>query len=535
MEQEEQNVDLTRYLGVLLHGWWVIVLVAVSFTGIAYLYSSLTKETVYSARATILIQDSGSGVGPGLGNIRASSDLARTYLQLLTTRPLLEKVIEEMGIPYDVDSLRRQVRISVRGGTALMDVRVQTSDPDSPVRIANTLAQVFIQDRQTSRLADIARLEALAAAQGTTDTAALVAGQLSTLGSMSVVEEAIIAESSVTPSLEKNLLLGGFLGAFFGVLMAFFVDYSSNRIKSVEQIDRLFQLGNVTPSIMGVIFEWTAKEVPEETLVVEHSPDSVYSEMFRQVRTGVQFATVTNRAKSLLITSVGPREGKSTIMCNLGAALAQGGSRVIIVDSDLRRPTLHRFLGVDRRAGGLSTLIADTEAPASYVRGTSIPGLSVLPSGPVPTNPADLLSSPRMSQIIDQLVEECDFLLLDSPPIVAAADSTILASKVDGVILVVTMGETRTDTFSEALRQIQRAGSPILGYLVNKVKTQRLGYGSYRYRYHYYYYYRRDEDAEPSSVDGDGAQPSSGRRAALAAQVRRRVRHLLGRNSRGRK
>ena len=536
MEQEEQNIDLTRYLGVLLHGWWVVVLVAVSFTGTAYIYSSLTKETVYSARATILIQDSGSGIGPGLGNIRASSDLARTYLQLLTTRPLLEKVIEEMGIPYNVNSLRSQVRVSVRGGTALMDVTVRTSDPDSTVRIANTLAQVFIQDRQTSRLADIARLEALAAAQGTTDTSALVQSQLSTLGSMSIVEEAIIAKPSVTPSLRNNMLIGGFLGVFFGVLLAFFVDYSSNRIKSVEQIDRLFQLGGVSPSIMGVVFEWTAKEVAEETLVVENSPDSIYSEMFRQVRTGFQFATVANPGKAFLITSVGPREGKSTIMSNLGAALAQGGSRVTIVDSDLRRPTLHRFHGLDRRAGGLSTLIADTEAPASYVRGTSVPGLSVLPSGPVPTNPADLLSSPRMAQIIDQLGEDCDFLLLDSPPIVAAADSTILASKVDGVILVVTMGETRTDTFRDVLRQIQRADTPILGYLVNKVKTQRLGYGSYRYRYHYYYYYRRDdEDGEHSHVDGDGAEPGSNRRAAvLAARVRSRVRHLLNRNSRGR-
>ena len=114
----------------------------------------------------------------------------------------------------------------------------------------------------------------------------------------------------------------------------------------------------------------------------------------------------------------------------------------------------------------------------------------------------------------------------------AAADSTILAAKVDGIILVVTMGETRTDTFRDALRQIQRAGTPILGYMVNKVKTQRLGYARYRYRYHYYYYYRREEDADSAAIAGNGAEPQSDGRSRVARRVRRQIRQLLKLNSR---
>ena len=505
MEEQEQNIDVGRYVGVLLHWWWVVVLAVAVFAGGAFVWSTLTKETVYTARSTFLIQESRSGLGPGIGDLQTSQDLARTYRQLLTTRPLMQRVIEEANLPQGVDQLSNKVRVSVRSGTPLVDVEVKASDPDSPVAIANTLTQVFIQDRQTTRLTEIARLEAAANAVGTTNTESLVAAQLSTLGSMSIVEPATISEASITPSTRKNMLLAGILGLLVGVVTAFFIDYSSIRIKSVDQIDKLVTASNLPPSIMGVVFQWPVKEVGEGTLVVHSQPDSVYSEMFRQVRTGFKFATAANPGKAFMVSSVGPKEGKSTIMCNLGAALAQGGSNVIMVDTDLRRPTVHRFVNLDRRSGGLSSLMLDSMDAASQLRDTEIPNLRVLLCGPLPPNPADLLGTARMDQILDELKSECDILLLDSPPIMAASDPSILASKVDGVVLVVNIGQTRSDTFSDALRQIQRSGTPILGYVVNKVKTKGLGYGRYRYRYHYYYY-QRDEDADTADASTNGAR-----------------------------
>ena len=188
---------------------------------------------------------------------------------------------------------------------------------------------------------------------------------------------------------------------------------------------------------------------------------------------------------------------------------------------------MHRFVGLDRRRGGLSPLFVDSQSPVAELRDTGIPGLRVLLSGPIPTNPADLLGSSRMDQIIDELKDDCDYLLLDSPPIMAAADATILASKVDGLIMVVTMGETRIDSFRDALRQVQRSGTPVQGYVVNKVKSQGLGYGRYRYRYHYYYYYRSQEDTEAAGVAGNGARHQNGRTARAATKVRQQIGHLL--------
>ena len=226
MDEQEQGIDVSRYIGVMLHWWWAIAIVVILLAGVAYAYSQAIKSTSYRTRATILIQESRSGIGPALGDIQTSQQLATTYRQLLRTRPLLERVIEELGLSQNVDTLRSQVDVSVRTGTPLLDVEVRGSDPDSPVIIANTLVEVFIQDRQTTRLAEIARLEALAAAQGTTDTRALVAAQFSTLGSMSIVERANEAEASITPSTRRNMLLAGFLGLFLGVVLVFFLDYS---------------------------------------------------------------------------------------------------------------------------------------------------------------------------------------------------------------------------------------------------------------------------------------------------------------------
>ena len=280
-----------------------------------------------------------------------------------------------------------------------------------------------------------------------------------------------------------------------------------------------------------MVFQWSSREVPDGDLVVEHAPDAVYSEMFRQVRTGFQFATQSYPGNAYVLTSVGPQEGKSTMISNLGAALAQGGSRVILVDSDLRRPTLYRFVKLDRRPGGLSTVIANGQSPLGHLRETTVPHLRALLSGPVPANPAALLGSPRMEQVIDDLKGDSDYVLLDSPPIMAAADSTILASKVDGVVLVVTLRETRLDTFRDALRQIQRSGTPVVGYVVNKVKPSGIGYGRYRYRYQYYYY-RHDDDEEAPHA-GNGADPGAVRhRPTAGTRLKKRITRLLARDAR---
>jgi len=533
MEQEEQSIDLARYLSVLLRWWWIVALVVVLLLLIAYVYSTVAKTTIYRAHATILVQEARSGLAPGLGDIGASQQLARTYQELLTTRKLLQRTIDELGLPLDVDGLRSGVNISVRPGTSLMDVKVQGSDPESPVKIANTLTQVFIQDTETSRLADIARRQAIFTAQGATDAAAaaLVEAQLSALGSISFLEEAAISIPSVRPSTRNNMLVAGFLGAFLGVLLAFLIDYSSNKLGSKEQVERMFALPNVTSPVMGVMFKWSDRDVAPGKFAVRDYPDSIYAEMYRQLRTTFRFVVSSHPGNAFMITSVAPREGKTTTLVNLASALAGSGNRIILLETDLRRPTLHRYFPETNGQGGLSPLLMlDRSRPvASLLCQTSIPGLRILACGAVPQSPADLLNSPRTKEIIDELKKECDILLLDSPPTMAASDPMILASYVDGVVIVGALGETHVDAFRDSVGMIQKSGTPIVGYILNKVRSRGLGYG--RYRYHYYYYHHKEDEAEPSGIGGNGARPDFRLGPVSTSRIHRQIRHLLSRNS----
>jgi non-specific protein-tyrosine kinase len=212
-------------------------------------------------------------------------------------------------------------------------------------------------------------------------------------------------------------------------------------------------------------------------LVTAREPRSLAAEAYRTLRTNIQFSSLDRDIRSLLVTSAGPNEGKSTVVANLGVSMAESGKRVLVVDCDLRRPGLHRLFNL-AEGPGLTTLVLDesTEPP---IQATQVPSLGLLASGPLPPNPAELLASERMARVLSRLQELAEVLILDSPPIGAVSDAAILAARVDGALLVVDAGHTRTDTARQAKEQLERVGARILGVVLNNVKPDRAAY-----RYH---------------------------------------------------
>ena len=208
-------------------------------------------------------------------------------------------------------------------------------------------------------------------------------------------------------------------------------------------------------------------------LVTLTAPSSPASEAYRTLRTNIHFSSLDTPLRAILITSTDPGEGKSTTLANLAVTMAQAGNRVLAVDCDLRRPNLHRLFGLDN-AAGLTTMILQAQGgvagEVSPIRATSVPGLSVLTSGPLPPNPSELLSSRRLSELLTQLRGEADILLLDAPPIMAVADAAILASRVDGVLLVVQAGKTKRDLARRAQAALQKANANLLGVVLTNVK-----------------------------------------------------------------
>lgn len=206
-----------------------------------------------------------------------------------------------------------------------------------------------------------------------------------------------------------------------------------------------------------------------EKLVTRSNPRSPIAEAYRQLRTNIQFSSLDRPIKTLLITSTHPEEGKSTILANLATTFAQTGSRTILVDCDLRRPSLHRIFGV-RNGAGLTSVILDPGIKEFPYLECGVPNLRLLCSGPLPPNPSELLGSRRMAEVIEQLKSDADYVLFDSPPVVVVTDAAVLASKVDGVMMVIYAGRTRRELAKKAKALLDKVNANILGVVLNNVK-----------------------------------------------------------------
>ncbi|NLY10171.1 MAG: CpsD/CapB family tyrosine-protein kinase [Firmicutes bacterium] len=224
----------------------------------------------------------------------------------------------------------------------------------------------------------------------------------------------------------------------------------------------------------------------QSVIVVHDDPKSISSEAFRMLRTNLQYTSPDKELRSLIVTSAGAGEGKSTVSSNLAAAMAQSGIETCIVGCDVRKSTLHHIFGVPNAPGLTSVLVGQAKLEDAILK-TRVPGVSVLPSGPIPPNPSELLQSKTMKEVISDLKEKFEFLILDTPPVVAVADTLLLSRQVDGMILVVAANMVPKDVLLHAKALIDRANANLLGVVLNRVRAED------QRGYQYYYYYSSDE------------------------------------------
>jgi protein-tyrosine kinase len=218
----------------------------------------------------------------------------------------------------------------------------------------------------------------------------------------------------------------------------------------------------------------------KRSLITISNPKSPISESFRTLRTNIQFASVDRELKTIMATSTGPSEGKSTTIANLAVVMAQSEKKVILVDTDLRKPTVHHTFGLQNRTG-LTSYLAGQDSLDAILQETDLPNLSVITSGPIPPNPAELLGSKAMERFIEELSFNYDQILFDTPPVIAVTDAQILAAKLDGVLLVIDAGNTNKDVALKAKTSLENVKANILGVVLNNKKMQGDSY--------YYYYY----------------------------------------------
>lgn len=307
-----------------------------------------------------------------------------------------------------------------------------------------------------------------------------------TNNNISVVDRAEAA-LRVKPNVLRNLLLGLLFGLGLGVMLALGFEFLDDSIKSPDDIEKRLGL-----SVLGVIPFLKAPLTPAKAL---EDPRSAFSESYRSVRTALQFSTDHGVPRCLLITSATPSEGKSTTALTLAKNFAQLGKRVLIIDADLRNPSLHRTLDRDNTAG-LSNYLAGASKATEVIRATDTPGLMFMPAGPLPPNPAELLMGPRMVSLISTASEKFDQVIIDGPPVMGLADAPILANISTAALLVVEAGETRISVAKNALKRLVSARAHVVGALLTKYSSQQAG----QYGYGGYNYYSYGTQEEPKKL-----------------------------------
>ncbi len=319
-----------------------------------------------------------------------------------------------------------------------------------------------------------------------------VSGMLQ-VSNVRILDRARPAGRPVRPDLVKNMALALLLGLLGGVGLAFGAEALDQSITTQQQVEE--RLGLTFLGIIPTIEKTKDGWVPD--LVVHDQPKSAVAECLRAVRTNLLFMSPERPLKTIMVTSSGPQEGKTTTATSLAITMAGSGSRVLLVDADMRKPRVHKIFGLETRAG-LSSLILGEGTLAELTQPTQVPKLDVLPCGPVPPNPAELLHTAAFQRLLAEMAAGYDRVIIDSPPVGVVADAVVVGTQVDGVLVVLKAGKTSRDAARQAVKQLRDVNAPIFGAVLNDLDLQDQKYGQYAYYYQYGYY------------DGDKAEKAAG-------------------------
>lgn len=532
-------MELKFYLSTLWKWSWLIVLSTMVAT-VSSFWATTRMPRIYSTSTTLMVGRFTQTADPTGQDFYISQQLAQSYLELVRRQPVLQGAIEALGLDLSWQALAGQVSVTLVPGTQLIQIAVQDTNPERAKVLADEIAHQLIrqsptpveQDQSQHRQFVSQRLGTLQAqiqeaeqqieeleqrlalensARGIQD----IQNQIQTLqqkvstwqsnyadllnfyeGSrtnyLSVVEQATVPTTPVSPRVEYFLMLAAAIGFTLAAGAAFLLEYLDDTLKTKEDVERVLKLPT-----LGTITRLPKVRQPADNLVTLQESYLPITEAYRMLRTNLQFATLNHPLPKILVTSASPGEGKTTTACNLAITIAYGGKPVILVDADLRRPSLHRFFDLSNQVG-LTSLLLDESLPveAALVE-TAVSGLWLLPSGPLPPNPADILNSAPMQQRLAQLQALAGVIIFDTPPVLAVADTAILGPLCSGVILVVDAGQTRCEVVRRAKETLEQVDLKLFGVVLNKLSVrQAKGY------YYYDYYSHAGRRGRPKQPKG---------------------------------
>jgi capsular exopolysaccharide synthesis family protein len=548
LPEEKSGPELRDYLSVLRRRKWTIALTVVVLVGLSLVNSFLTTP-IYQGTATVLLQPRSTDTlfNPSTG---ARNDPARavdTEIQVLKSEPVRAMVRQQLGSAPPVSA-------SGVGQTDVINVSTTSTKPAVAAKTANAYANAYIDFRRKQAVDDLlaasqeiqgkvddlqkqidaldARINStsdpvqqnairqnvgpqkdqLVTQQGTfkqrLDQLQVETGL--TTGRAQLVTPAGVPSSPVKPTPLRSGILALVVGLVLGIGLAFLRDHLDDSIKTKDDLDRAAG-GLAVIGVIPAVAEWKDKATPRVVSLADSR--SAATEAYRTLRTSIQFLGLNRPLRALQITSPGAQEGKSTTIANLAVALAGMGQRVVIVCCDLRRPRIHEFFGLDNSVGLTSVLLGQEPLTVALQSVADQPHLSVLASGPLPPNPADLLSSPRTTEALEALQAHADIVLIDSPPVLPVTDSLILSARVDATLLTCLAGVTTRKELTRAAELLRQVDAPLVGTILNGVSEgEPSGY------YYRYYGPSSTTAVAPPATPGNGNGDAGSRRGAKASR-----------------
>jgi non-specific protein-tyrosine kinase len=533
---------LEQYLAVIKKWWWLIV-ASTLIAAVSSYFSVSRMPRTYQATTTVIVGQSLSKANPTYEDFSISGQLARTYISMVQRQPILQAAAEALGLPYVPRG--GNVSAQIVPGTQLLEISVRDTSPERARAIADEIAHQLILQTPTDSAEDQSRFtfvqtqllklensiqeteEEIRAEQAELDAANSAraiqqfqsniaalqqkqASYQSTYASLlqtvqggtnyiSVIEPATTPTRPISPRVRETVLLAAAIGLALAMGGSFTIEFLNNTVKTSDDV----RLATDLPTL-GAIAHIKGQEY-QDKLVAAQDPRSTIAEALRMLRTNIEFSSIDAPLCTLVVTSPSPMEGKSIILANLAVVMAQAGRSVIVVDADMRRPMQHKIFGLDNDRGlsdaflhsdpslsayssglgseFLSRLLSHGEErkPTECTQASAVGNLRVVTSGSLPPNPADLIGSRRMEELVEELKSQADVVLFDTPPMLMVTDAVLLAAKADGVLLLCEAGRTRRATAREAVERLRQVGANLLGVVLNRVSLRGRDYYGYGY------------------------------------------------------
>jgi capsular exopolysaccharide synthesis family protein len=447
----------------LLRARWVTVGVTIVLTVLGAVAVTLLTTPLYQASTRLFVSTpAGSSVTDIYQGNRFSQERVKSYAELLMGETLAQRTIDKLGLDMSAEQLQEKVKASAKLDTVLINVDVLDESPVRARDIANTLSNEFVAMARELETPE----------NGTSPDARVV-----------VEQSASLPDHPVIPKTARNIAIGLALGMAFGIGLAVLRDLLDNTIKDRQILEETTGTG-----IVGSIP--LDKERRKQPAISFDRDNSAIAEAFRKLRTNLQFLAVDNPPRVIVFTSSMPNEGKTTTAINIALALAEAEHNVVLVDGDMRRPMLDKFLELVGPVG-FSTVLSGGAPLSEALQKTRFPGLTVLTSGTVPPNPSELLGSLAAKKLLTELRAQFDYVIVDSTPLLAVTDAAILAAGADGVLIMARFGHTKREQLRHAVANLESVAAPLLGAVFTMTPAR--GNSSYSYRY-----YGNDNARQPS-------------------------------------